>query len=129
MPSPRYAREIPQRYRLEAAKCTGCGNIHFPPRLICPDCKAKTFTTVKLADEGEIVTYTVIRVAPRQFSKEVPYAVGIVELKDGVRLTTQIVDCKPEEVAIGKKVKMIFRKIQEEGSSGLLCYGYKCKMV
>lgn len=129
MPSPRYARGIPQRYRLEAGKCTSCGKIYFPPRLICPECKSKSFTNIRLSDEGEIVTYTVIRVAPKEFSKEIPYVVAIVQLHDGVRFTSQVVDCKPDEVEIGKKVKVVFRKIQEEGASGLICYGYKCRLL
>ena len=35
---PRYTREIPHRYRLEANKCTKCGFIAFPRRLVCPEC-------------------------------------------------------------------------------------------
>lgn len=128
MPSPRYAREIPQRYRLEAGKCTNCGKVSFPPRLICPSCKSRKFSPVRLQDEGTIVTFTVIRVACEQFSMQTPYVVGIVELNDGVRITTQIVDCLPEEVAIGKPVKVVFRRIQAEGKSGILCYGYKCRL-
>jgi hypothetical protein len=129
MPSPRYAREIPRRYRLEGAKCTACGKVSFPPRLICPECKSRSFEPVRLKENGTIVTYTVIRVAPKQFSKEIPYVVAIVELEDGVRLTTQVADCGPEEVAIGARVKMVFRRIQEEGEAGLLCYGYKARLA
>jgi len=128
MPVPRYTREIPQRYRLEAGKCINCGKVFFPPRLICPNCKSRKFNTIRLQDEGTIVTFTVIRVASEQFSMETPYVVGIVELNDGVRITTQIVDCSPEEVAIGKPVKIVFRRIQAEGESGILCYGYKCRL-
>ncbi len=67
----------------------------------------------------------VIRVASDIFSLQTPFAVGIVELKDGVRLTTQIAEVDFEKLKIGKKVKMVFRKIQDEGKSGLHCYGYK----
>ncbi|MGC8896937.1 MAG: Zn-ribbon domain-containing OB-fold protein [Bacteroidota bacterium] len=129
MPSPRYTRENPQRLHLEAAKCTKCGKISFPPRLICPNCKGKEFQKVQLADEGKILTYTVVRVASRAFSMETPYVVGIVELNGGVRLTTQIVDCAPEDVTIGKPVKLVFRRIQQEGNSGILEYGYKCRLL
>lgn len=121
----RYHREIPQRYRLEAAKCTTCGQLSFPPRLICPKCKGRSFETMKLNDEGTLLTFTVIRVASEKFSKQTPYAVGIVELKDGVRLTTQIVDVDVEKLEVGQKVKLVFRKIQEDGKAGILCYGYK----
>lgn len=126
MPSPRYWREIPQRYRLEANKCVKCGKVLFPPRLICPNCGAKEFEEVRLSDEGKVVTFTVIRVAPEQFATQIPYVVAVVELIDGVRITTQVVDCRPKDVEIDKPVRLVFRKIQEEGKTGILCYGYKC---
>ena len=121
----RYWREIPQRYRLEANKCQGCGKILFPPRLICPECGGREFGPVKLADKGTVLTYTVIRVPPKQFVDQAPFAVGIIELEDGVRLTGQIVDCDFSELKIGQKVKIDFRKIYDVGESGVICYGYK----
>jgi uncharacterized OB-fold protein len=126
MSVPKYWREIPQRYRLEAAKCNKCGKISFPPRLVCPECKERKFITVKLPSEGKIVTFTIIHVGPKEFADETPYAVGIVELKNGVKITAQIVDCNLDKIAIDQKVKIEFRKIQEEGKSGIICYGYKC---
>ncbi|MFQ6082296.1 MAG: Zn-ribbon domain-containing OB-fold protein [Candidatus Aminicenantia bacterium] len=125
----RYWREIPQRYRLEASRCKKCGYIVFPPRLICPRCKNREFETIKLKDEGKIVSYTIIRVAPEQFTDQVPYAIGIIELDNGVRITAQIVDCDFEDLAIGKRVKIEFRKIRTEGEAGIICYGYKCVLI
>lgn len=124
MISPRYVREIPQRYRLEALKCK-CGKINFPPRLVCPSCKSREFETITLSDEGKILTYTIIRVASDIFSRETPYAVAIIETKEGAKLTAMIADSNLEDVKIGKKVRLEFRKIQDEGVSGLHCYGYK----
>ncbi|UCE20288.1 MAG: Zn-ribbon domain-containing OB-fold protein [Gemmatimonadota bacterium] len=124
----RYWREIPQRYRLEAGKCTRCGKTYFPPRLVCA-CGAREFEIVRLKDEGTLQTFTVIRVAPSQFVDEAPYAIGIVELNDGVRLTAQVVDCDVEHLEIGQKVKVEFRRIQTVGEAGILCYGYKCVPV
>jgi uncharacterized OB-fold protein len=130
MISPKYHREIPQRYRLEAAKCIKCGTVYFPPRLVCKECKSEQLEKITLNDEGKILTFTVIRVASEIFSKQTPFAVGIVELKDGVRLTTQIADVADfSQLKIGQKVKLVFRKIQDEGASGLHCYGYKAVLV
>ena len=123
--SARYWREIPQRYRYEAAKCTQCGKVFFPPRLVCNGCRGRSFEDVKLAQSGKVETFTVIRVAPSGFGKQAPYAVGIIKLDDGVKVTAQIVDCDPETIAIGDPVKLEFRRLQEDGSSGILCYGYK----
>ena len=121
----RYWREIPQRYRLEANKCKNCGIILFPPRLVCPECNKREFEETRLAERGKVVTYTIIRVPPHQFVDQAPYAVGIVELDDGVKLTGQIVDCDFEDLKIGQRVKIEFRKIFDEGEAGILCYGYK----
>lgn len=123
--SARYWREIPQRYRYEAGKCKGCGKVFFPPRTVCNGCRGRAFDDVKLAQTGTVETFTVIRVAPSGFSDEAPYAVGIIKLDDGVKLTAQIVDCDPEKIAIGDPVKLEFRRLQEDGESGILCYGYK----
>lgn len=125
MPSPEYTRAIPQRYRLEAGKCKSCGKIAFPPRLVCPKCRGREFEKVRLSENGKIVTFTTIRVAPKQFTQEAPYTIGVIELDGGARLTAQIADCKPEDVEIGKPVRLVFRKVQEEGHSGIICYGYK----
>jgi uncharacterized OB-fold protein len=122
---PRYTREIPQRFRLEAGKCDQCGYVAFPPRLICPECGAKNFTTINLKPQGRILTYTIIHVAAEQFDIETPYVVGIIETEDGARLTAQIVDCDHGDIEIGKKVSLILRRIQKEGKAGILQYGYK----
>ncbi len=129
MPSARYTREIPQRFRLEAEKCEGCGKVFFPPRLVCSGCGRRKFKAIQLSNKGMVATYTVIHVAPDQFASETPYVIGVIDLDGGGKITSQIVDCSPDEVEIGKKVQVVFRKIQQEGDHGLLCYGYKCCLV
>ena len=121
----KYWREIPRRYRLEAGKCRKCGKLFMPPRLICDACKSREFDTVRLPAAGSIYTYTVVRVPPSGFASQAPYVLAIVELDGGVKLTMQITDCNPEDVKIGSKVKLEFRKINEVGKAGIICYGYK----
>ena len=129
MPSPRYAREIPQRYRMEAGRCSGCGFMAFPPRRVCPKCKGRQFVTERLPLEGKLMTWTVIHVAPEDFSVQTPYVVGIVELAPGVRVTAQIADCDPAELKVGGKVRHLFRRLNKEGHAGILLYGYKYGVV
>jgi hypothetical protein len=123
--SARYWREIPQRYRYEAAKCAACGKVHFPPRLVCSACRGTTFTKTTLAPEGVVETFTIIRVPPSGFGAEAPYAVGIIRLDDGVKVTAQIVDVDLAELQIGQRVRVEFRRVQKDGEAGILCYGYK----
>ncbi|MBI4879987.1 MAG: Zn-ribbon domain-containing OB-fold protein [Planctomycetes bacterium] len=121
----RYWREMPQRYRYEAGKCVKCGYVAFPPRLICPVCKAREFQTVTLANTGKIETFTVIRVAPSDFEDEVPYAMAVIKLDDGVQVTAQVVDVDLDELKIGDRVRIEFRRISQDGEAGVIFYGYK----
>jgi uncharacterized OB-fold protein len=91
----RVAREFPTRYRLEAARCDGCGTVAFPPRVVCPKCRGTKHATVALRPEGKVVTWTVIHVGPSSHKHEVPYALAVVELADGPRITCQVVDVDP----------------------------------
>lgn len=129
MPSPRYWREIPARYRLEAGRCRNCSRVTFPVRKVCPDCRSEEWNLVRLSREGRVVTSTVIHVAPDDFMMEAPYAMAIVETPEGVRLMTQVVDCDPADVVPGMDVSLEFRKIRREGLSGILCYGHKAVPV
>ena len=126
---PRYTREIPQRFRLEAGLCKQCDYLAFPPRLICPKCGHKDFQYSELTPQGKIMTYTIIHVADDDFARETPFAVGIIETDEGARLTAQIVDCDFSEIEIGKKVKLVFRRIKKEGHAGILQYGYKAILM
>ena len=126
MPTPsRYWREIPQRYRYEAAKCAKCGFIAFPPRGVCPRCGNREFAPTRLAESGALLTYTVIRVPPATFEDQSPYVLGIAELDDGVRLTAQVVDCDAAALKVGTRVKLEFRRISQESEAGVIYYGYK----
>ncbi len=125
MPSPRYWREVPNRFRLEAVRCSGCGKVTFPARRICPGCRGSELETTTLSRKGKVVTSTVIRVAPDEFLMEAPYAVALVETPEGARLMTQVVDCDPATVLPGMDVSLEFRLIRKEGHGGIRCYGHK----
>jgi len=129
MIAPKIHRAMPQRYRYQANKCKKCDKIFFPPRQVCPGCKSEDLEPVTLNREGKLLSYTIIRVPPSQFKDEAPYAVGIVELEGGGRITAQIADCDFNDLKIDMTVRMEFRKIQEEGEAGVICYGYKCVPV
>jgi len=129
MSVPRIWRETPQRYRLEAGKCTKCGKVHYPPRLICDVCRSQDFEKVTVSDEATIVTFTVIHTPPSQFKDQAPYAIAVVETKDGLRSTFQVADSDGSDLEIGTKVRLQFRMIQQEGEAGVIAYGHKASIV
>jgi len=127
MESPARAwREYPQRYRLEASKCTGCEKLLYPPRVVCPKCGSSTFENITLPREGTVVTYTVVRVPPAGFTEQTPLPIALVELIKGVRVMVQIGDlADPSELEIGMKVRLEFRRISWDGEAGVIYYGHK----
>ena len=124
MSVPRYWRNEVPRYRLVGEECTACGNKYFPARPVC-SCGSNEFKAYSLAKKGKVVTWTVINNAPIGFEKYTPYMVSMIELEDGLRIISQLVDIDPEEVSAGLKVEACFRKVKEDGKTGILQYGYK----
>ncbi len=123
-------RLIPQRYNLIGTECKGCGQKFFPPRQLCPNCRRSgNITEITFSGEGKIYSYTLIHVPSEGLGFMKPYAIGIIRLDEGPLLTAQIVDCKPEDLAIGKRVNSVFRKVIVDGDSGIIRYGYKFKLT
>lgn len=129
MITPRYHREIPQRYRLEAGQCTGCGQVHFPPRQVCKKCFGREFETVTMPTRGKVLTYTVVDIPPAEFDLMKPYVNAIVELENGVRLTCMVCEAPPDKVEIGTEVEIVFRRLQTGREWEVLQYGYKARLV
>ena len=80
---------------------------------------------VRLGGRGKVVTFTVVHDAPKDFEAMKPYVLAIVELDEGLRVTSQVIDVEPKEVKIGMPVEVAFRKLGEEGEAGVIHYGYK----
>ncbi|AKA48105.1 AcaC [uncultured archaeon] len=124
----RFWRESDHRYRLVAHKCGNCDRVYFPPRDVCPTCHRESvgkMEPIDLSGKGEVVSYTVVHEAPTPFTRQKPYILAIIKLDEGPSLTGQIVDSDPEEVDMGKRVHSVFRKVAEDGKSGIIQYGYK----
>ncbi|MEM2970263.1 MAG: Zn-ribbon domain-containing OB-fold protein [Candidatus Bathyarchaeia archaeon] len=94
--------------KLMATKCTNCGKLHLPPKPICSNCYSKQIQWIQLETKGQLLTYTVIHIAPEQFQKNTPYAFGIVELKNGLRLPGIIKGIDHENLKIGTELEVDF---------------------
>ena len=129
MSVPRYWRETKYRYRLIGERCTSCGATFFPRNAVCHGCGSKDLEECKLAETGSVVTWTTIRNPPEGYEKYAPYVVALVELDDGVRVLSQIVDVEPDDVETGMRVEAAFRRVREDGDSGIIEYGYKFRPV
>ncbi len=119
-------REFPQRYRLEASRCTDCSKVLYPPRVVCPGCGGRSFETVELPRTGKIVTFTVVHVPPSGFAEQAPLPIALVELDNGARIMVQVGDvADPGELHTGMPVRLEFRRISSDGEAGIIRYGHK----
>jgi uncharacterized OB-fold protein len=72
--------------KLMAVRCIRCRQVMVPPRAICSNCRHSRVEWVELSQKGKLVTYTIVHVSPPQFKHMTPYAVGIVEMPEGVKI-------------------------------------------
>ena len=129
MDIPRYWRLKKQRYRLQGKKCKECGQLSFPPRMVCRNCKSRQSEPYEFKGLGTLYSYTTIFQAPDRFDQIVPYLVGLIDLEEGVRITAQLTDVQPEDVEIGIPLEMVIRQISEDGAKGPILYGYKFRPI
>ena len=96
---------------LRIVRCGDCGGHTHPPRGVCRHCLSENVAYAAVSGDGTVDTYTVNyqRWIPDQ---EVPYVIARVALADapGVFLTTNIIGCDPEAVAIGDPVRVCFEQ-------------------
>ena len=123
-------RRIPERYRLLGSECANCNTKYFPKRNVCPKCRRKgKVKEFRFAGKGKVYSFTEIYAPPAGFEDQAPYVLAIIELDEGARLTSQIVDAHIKDVKIGDNVEVVFRVIQKDDPEGLIHYGFKFKLV
>jgi uncharacterized OB-fold protein len=131
MTVPRFWREIPQRYNLQASQCGQCQAIHFPPREVCPTCRRASIgkmTMVNLSGRGTVLESTRVHKPAPGFELQVPYVVALVQTEEGPIVTGQVVDCGDRTVVVGAPVKAVFRRLGQDGEAGVIYYGTKWQL-
>ena len=125
MSIPRNWRLQQQRYRLVGEICEHCNGKIFPPRDVCPECKAPAKTPLLFSGRGEVYSYSTVYNPPRGFEEFAPYAVALVRLEEGPMVVAQLTDVDADQISIGMPVEMVTRKVQSGGEEGAIVYGYK----
>ena len=128
MTVPRFWREIPQRYNLQASQCGNCQAMHFPPREVCPSCRRASIgkmAMVNLSGRGTILEWTRVHKPAPGYELQVPYVVALVRTAEGPIITGQVVDSPAGAVASGAPVRAVFRRLGADGDAGVIYYGTK----
>jgi uncharacterized OB-fold protein len=99
---------------LRIQRCNSCSKAVFYPRSICPYCHADQLSWIVASGKGTIYSYTVAHQAFGSFAADVPFVVAIVELEEGARIMSRIVDAPRERVTVGTVVRVTFEQVGED---------------
>ena len=101
---------------LVVPKCLACQRTFWHPRPRCPRCGSERVDWITSNGQGVIHTFTVVRQSSDPFfATQVPYAVAIVELDEGIRLMSNIVDTPLDALQIGMRVEVVFESANAIG--------------
>lgn len=103
------------RDELLLQRCRVCHTYRHPPSPICPQCYSEQHDWLPASGRGAVYTFTVVRQGfGRGWDARVPYVVAVIELEEGPRILSEVVDVAPESVAIGMPVAVTFRALDGE---------------
>ncbi len=112
-PTSRPFWDAAKRHELTIQKCGACEKFVYYPRDRCPHCFADKLEWQRVSGRGKLHSYTVVRRASIRPFGDAPYILGIVELDEGARLTTNIV-AAPEKVRVEMPVVVYFDDVTPE---------------
>ena len=90
---------------LPARRCAECGKVSVNAAT-CRFCGAEGGSQVDLSGRGRLLSWTVIRIPPARYAAEAPYAVGLLELEEGARITARVAG-DPEHLTAGQPMALV----------------------
>lgn len=100
---------------LRVQRCSACETLRHPPRPMCSNCQSLEVEWVPLSGAGSIYSYIVSHQAVHPaLVDRVPFATVLVELDEGLRMVSNLVDLAAEDIAIGLRVRLAPRRLDDE---------------
>jgi uncharacterized OB-fold protein len=93
-------------------RCTGCQKLRHPPRPMCDACGSQAFDSIAASGRGSVHTFTVIH-QPQVPGYEYPIIAIIVDLEEGERMASTLVECEPEDASIGMSVEAVIHEDED----------------
>ncbi len=102
------------RGELRIQRCNSCSKAVFYPRALCPYCFSDQLSWIVASGKGTIYSYTVAHQAFGPFAEDIPFVVALIELEEGVRMMSRLLDAPRKRVMVGAAVKVTFEKVEED---------------
>jgi uncharacterized OB-fold protein len=106
--------------KIRGSRCVKCGSVHLPPRPVCPDCGGAEMEWSDVSGGGVIQSFTVVHIPLSTMVGRAPYAVAVVKLDEGPRVSGLVLDVDDgESLSVSSRVEAEFVK---EGEKTSLCF-------
>src|SRR5690349_7859906 len=99
---------------LRLQRCDACANVYFPPRPFCPKCASRKVSWFKASGKGVLYSYIIHHRPAPGFTP--PYSIAVVQLDEGPRMMTNIVNCPqtPQALQLDMPVEVVFTKMSDQ---------------
>lgn len=104
-----------RKHELLIQRCSHCGEYQFYPRILCSACMSEHVEWVQAAGCGRVLTFTIVRRAVSEaYAPDVPYVVALIQLEEGPKMMSNVIQCNPDSVVVGMPVEVVFEDWSEE---------------
>lgn len=115
-------RQTTQGGVLIGARCSACGQVHFPAVALCLACLGESVEEVELSREGELFCETTVHMSTANFSP--PYSVGYVKLPEGVKLFTPLRSVESKPFKVGMRMSLELVPMWSEDGKDVIAYRF-----
>ena len=100
--------------QLKLQRCSDCDTVYFPPRPFCPSCISRDVEVFNASGRGKLYSYVINQ--REHPAHDGPYSIAVVELDEGPRMMTNIINCEqtPEALVLDMPVEVVFDPITDE---------------
>lgn len=106
-----------REHKLMLPRCGDCGRAFFYPRVLCPHCHSRTLTWIQASGRGRLHSFAIAHQAfNRAFKVKPPYVLAMVELDEGPRMLSNLVNVEPDpkKIRCDMPVEVVFHKLTDE---------------
>lgn len=99
---------------LKLQRCTSCSHTYFPPRPFCPECASRDVEIYNASGKATLYSYVISHRAPKGW--DAPYSIAVVELEEGPRMMTNIIDTPqtPEALELDMALEVSFEQVSDD---------------
>ena len=107
--------EAAKQHKLVLKRCKDCGHIDHPPYLYCTNCQSDNSEWVAAQGKAKLYAYAINEyMVPFPFWDDMPYVVAMVDLPEGVRMISNLVECDQDKLKNGMELEVVFDDVSPE---------------